>query len=588
VAAPGSATVSSLFPDRERYTRTLGPYLESAGVTLGLGLLAGICAYRAWPAGMMEMAEIFLSREFLGDPVLLAGLWVFSFVPSLIWLLLHPWIDARRIDRSPALESRISRDYRRLLKEVAGLHAIAFLAAVGAVLITPGSVSPSLRLPLALAVYWLTHGTAHWARNRGGFVFSRQTNLNVQSHLYALWRTDPPRFQDTVRLLGAVSAFDNRRVDRIGSILGGEEPVSPEALLKDLDSLIRTFPPQGGLESILKLGTPDTLAYYQSVVDSFLAVLRSRTPVPAGRPPESQVTRLLSVLRRDQPIQILCACQHNHNRSPAMEAALRSLLELKRLTRSVTVASGGIAPVARASPQLITALKARGIHSTPARPQAITDEALQTAHLVLAADVPTALNLVLRLNRLEPAPEASDKILLFTSLDPARFKGQDNLPDPYCDPVTIGEVLDHVHAVLEQVLLPILTTTTIPASAIALAGKLMRGFFPGDLPPYQFQKRMRLVLAITRNDPGYLIHVDRANYQAHQLSPGDVSFVWNGPKVFNELFLAQLCDRSADHRKRLLDRSAHGKDYANSVGTLHSLLSPVLHRIAKARQGDLI
>ena len=169
---------------------------------------------------------------------------------------------------------------------------------------------------------------------------------------------------------------------------------------------------------------------------------------------------------------------------------------------------------------------------------------------------------------------------------PICFKGQDNLPDPYCDPVTIVEVLDQVHAVLEQVLLPILATTTIPAATIALAGKLMRGFFPGDLPPYQLQKRLRLVLAITRNDPSYLIHIDRANYQAHELSPDDVGFVWNGYKIFNELFLAQLCDRSADHRKQLLDRSTHGKDYAHSALTLHSRLSPVLHRIAKARRGD--
>jgi protein-tyrosine-phosphatase len=583
-AAPDATYASSLLPDRAGYTRTWGPYFESAGVTFGVGLLAGLCAYRAWPAGMMEMANIFLSPEFLGDPVLLAGLWLFTSIPSLLWFLLHPWIDARRIDRNPALENRITRHYRRLLQDAAGMHTIAFLAAAGTGWITLDTISPWPQLSLALAVYWLTHATLHWGRNRFGFVFHRQTQLNVQAHLYTLLRTDAPRFQDTLRLLGAVSAFHHRTVDRIGPILTGTEPVASEALLQELDFLIRTFPPPGGLENILKLGATDTLAHYRPIADDFLAVLRSRTALSVGALPDSPLGHLLSALRREPPIRVLCACLHNHNRSPAMATALKALLENKSLTHSVAVDSGGIAPVARASTQLIAALKARRIRLTPPRPQAITDEALRAAHLVLAADVPTALTLALRLDRLEPTPEARDKIVLFTSLDRARFKGLDNLPDPYCDPVTIGEVLDQVQPVLEHVLLPILATTTIPTSAIALAGRLLRGFFPGDLPPYQLQKRMRLVLAITRDDPGYLIHIDRNNYHHHELSPVEVSFVWDGQKIFSEPFLAQLCDRLPD-RKHLLEQSAHEKDYLHSVVTLHSLLSPVLHRIAKARQG---
>jgi hypothetical protein len=94
---------------------------------------------------------------------------------------------------------------------------------------------------------------------------------------------------------------------------------------------------------------------------------------------------------------------------------------------------------------------------------------------------------------------------------------------------------------------------------------------------------MRLVLAIARNDPRYLIHIDRHNYRNHKLDPVDVNFVWNDRKSFNEMFLAQLCDRSFD-RNHILDRSPYGKDYSHSVMALHSLLSPVLHRITKARQ----
>jgi protein-tyrosine-phosphatase len=497
---------------------------------------------------------------------------------------LHPWIDARRIDRTPTLEHRIRRNNRRLFTEAIVMHAVAFLAAAAVGTVALHEIPPPLRMPVTLAVYWLAHGALHWIRNRRGFVYSRQSNLNVQSHLYALLRTDPARFQDTIRVLGAVSAFQNRMVDRIGLILGGTEYVSPEALLKGLDLLIYTFPPRGGLESILKLGTPEDLIRYQPVVDEILARLHSKSATSVGRPPDNHLMRILSGARRQQPIRVVCACQHNHNRSPAMEASLNALLQQRRLTQNVVVVSGGIAPVAKPSSQLAAALRRRGISATLQRPQPVTDDALKTAHLVLAADVPTALALALRLKRLDSSPQSSEKIVLFTSLDYGRFKGRDNLPDPYGDPVTIRTVLDEVYAVLEEALLPLLATATIPDSMIELAGKLMKGFFPGELPPYQYAKRVRLVLAIARNDPKYLIHIDRGNYRDHELAPGDLSFVWDNNKSFNEMFLAQLCDRSAD-RKHILDHTPHGKDYSNSVVALHSLLSPVLHRIAKARHG---
>jgi protein-tyrosine-phosphatase len=579
----GTRCPASFLPDREHYTRWWGPFLESLGVALGLGLLVALFAYRAWPAGTREITGIILQWEFLEDPALLAGIFAVAYFPSLIWVLLHPWIDARRIDRNPMLEHRIRREPRRFFVASVVMHALAFLTAVVLGTQPIRGIPSTFQMPLALAGYALVHGILHWARNRREFVYSRQSNINLQSHLYALMRADRARFQQTIQLLGAVSAFQNRAVDRIGLILSGSEYVSAEGLIKGLDPLIHNFPPRGGLESILKLGTAEDFIRYQPIVDEVLSVLRSKSAVSVGSTPDNHLPRLFSGVRRQPPLRVVCACQHNHNRSPAMEAALNALLEQKNLTQSVKVVSGGIAPIAKPSGQLAAALKRRGIGGTLPRPQAVTDDALKNAHLVLAADVPTAFALALRLQRLDPSPQAADKIVLFTSLDPARFHGKDNLPDPYGDKVTIREVLDAVSEVMEQALLPVVATATIPDSMIELAGKLMKGFFPGDLPPYQREKRMRLVLAIARNDPRYLIHIDRNNYRTHELGPGDLNYIWNDRKSFNELFLAQLCDRASD-RKPILDRGPSGKDYSHSMMALHSLLSPVLHRITKSRQ----
>ena len=583
VTGPYARIRLSFFPERERYTRTWGPFLESTGVTLVLGALVTLWAYRTWPAGLNEIFLALLSLEFLWDPWLLPGIFVLSFVPSLIWLVLHPLIDARRIDRSPELEYQIDRHYSMLFRQAFGMHAIAFMAAAGTGVFFLDTVSPSMRMPLTLGIYDLVHGTVHCLWNRCGSVFLRQSNLNLQSHLYGLLMTDPSRFQANLRLLGAVSAFQNSMSSRIGLILDGEAHVCPEEVLKGLGILIRTFPPKGGLETILKQCAPDKTSEYRPIIDRLLAVIHSRTPIFSGAPTELNIPRLLATGERGRPIRVLCACIRNYNRSPAMETALRFLIEQKGLERVVLVSSGGIAPLQKPNHQLAAVLRAKGMSTAPHRPRLISDDDLRNAHLILAADVPTALTLILRLKRLEVSPGVPEKIILFTALDRSRFKGRDNLPDPYYDLVSIGDMLEQVYEVLERELLPSLEAATIPPSLVALAGHLLRGFLPGDLPPYQVEKRMRLLLAIARNDPTYLIHIDRRKYRARELSPNDVKFLWDDYKLFNESFLAQLNIRFAE-RRQLLSRSPYAKDYSNSVVALHSLLSPVIHQLAKSRQ----
>ena len=109
------------------------------------------------------------------------------------------------------------------------------------------------------------------------------------------------------------------------------------------------------------------------------------------------------------------------------------------LEKTVAASSGGIAPINKVNHQLIAALKERGMDTSLRRPQPISDEELTSADLILAADIPTALTLSLRLRRLGSSCEAPEQVILFTSLDPLRFKGQDNLPDPYHDPISPAE-----------------------------------------------------------------------------------------------------------------------------------------------------
>jgi hypothetical protein len=125
--------------------------VESLGVTLGLGLLVELFAYRAWPAGTTEVTDIVLQWECLGEPALLAGIFVVTFFPSLVWVVLHPWIDARRIDRNPLLEHRIRRNHRRFLVESIVMHGVSFLAAAVVGTQSLWEIPPSLRLPMALA-----------------------------------------------------------------------------------------------------------------------------------------------------------------------------------------------------------------------------------------------------------------------------------------------------------------------------------------------------------------------------------------------------------------------------------------------------
>ena len=267
-----------------------------------------------------------------------------------------------------------------------------------------------------------------------------------------------------------------------------------------------------------------------------------------------------------------------------MAAALKSLLAQKGLTQKVTVSSGGIAPIPRPNLQLLSVLRGRGIAAEPQHPRPISDTTLSQAHLVLAADVATALNLGWRLYELDPDPAATHKIVLFTALDRSRFRGYDRLPDPATDSISLKDSVVQIHETLEHALLPALAAATIPGPMIALAGQLLRGMFPGDVPPYQVEKRMRLVLAIARNDPRYLIHLDRKNHKSNELPADDVRYLWDDYKVFKEAFLAQLCVRFPE-RELIRKRSAHAKDYSNSMVALSSLLSPVLHRIEQAAKG---
>ncbi len=575
----------SFFPDREKYTKTWGPFMESAGLALALGSLMVLWAHRAWPEGTHEILAGSFSPEFLWDPLLLAGIFILTAIPSLVWLILHPLIDARRIDRRPELEHLIDRNPLMLFWEVLFLHTIAFLTATSLAVFGLRGVPPGNRMPLVLGVYAFTHGVLHLLWNRWSTVFSRQSVLNLQSHLYTLMLTDSERFQVTARVLEAVAAFQNSMSSRIGPILKGEERVCLEELTKGLVPLIHTFPPKGGLENMVKLGVPDRISEFLPIIDQLLSVIHSRKPVSAMVPPDNNISRLLSTRSSGKPIHILCACIRNYNRSPVMEAALKSLLAQKGLEQTVTVASGGLVPLRRPNVQLNATLRAKGMEALTRPPRPIPDDELRDAQLILAADVPTALNLALRLTRFEDSPGMPEKIILFTSLDRERYKGQANLPDPYYDSVSIHDLLEQVHDVLRLALLPSLEAATIPSPLIALAGTLLRGFLPGDLPPYQAEKRMRLLLAIAKNDPSYLIHIDRKKYRAKELSTTDVKFLWDDYRLFNSGFLAQLCIRFAE-RNRILARSPYAKDYTNSLVALHSLLSPVLHQLSKIRKGQ--
>ncbi len=576
--------MASFFPDRESYTKTWGPLLESAGVTLILGTFIALAAHRAWPEGLNEILLVYLSTEFLWDPALFLALLAVSFIPSLIWLVLHPLVDARRIDRNPTLQRHITRKYSLLLKQAIAFHAIAFTASAAAGIYLLHRGEPQLRMPLALGVYGGIHAILHLLCNRFGTRFSKQSHLNLQAHLYTLLQTDRSRFEDTIRLLGALWVFHHSMSNRMESILHGRERVNPIELLHDLDFIIHEFPPREGLESILKVAAPDQAAQFQPVVDQLLTLLAAKAPLSVRAAPDSDPAHLLARAPRNQPLQILCACVHNYNRSPAMAAALKSLLAQKGLTKKVTVSSGGIAPIPRPNLQLLSALRSRGIAAEPQHPRAISDTTLSQAHLVLAADVATALNLGWRLYELDPDPVASHKIVLFTALESSRFRGNNRLPDPATDSISLKDSVIQIHATLEHALLPALAAATIPGPMIALAGQLLRGMFPGDVPLYQVEKRMRLLLAIARNEPRYLIHLDRKNHKSNELPAADVRYIWDDHKVFNEAFLAQLCVRFPE-RELIRKRSAHAKDYNNSMLALGSLLSPVVHRIEQAAKG---
>jgi protein-tyrosine-phosphatase len=573
--------MASFFPDQEKYTKTWGPILESAGVTLVLGTFITLAAHRAWPEGLNEILLVFLSTEFLWDPALFLALLAVSFIPSAIWLVLHPLVDARRIDRNPTLQKNITRKYSLLFKQALAFHAIAFTASAAAGIYLLHGGEPQWRMPLALGVYGCIHAILHLLCNRFGSRFSRQSHLNLQAHLFTLLQTDRPRFEDSIRILGALWAFHHGLANRLEPILHGRERVNPIELLPDLDFLIHEFPPREGLESILKVAAPDQAAQFQPVVDQLLTLLASKTPLSVRVTPDNDPTHLLSRAPKNRPLQILCACVHNYNRSPAMAATLKWLLHQKGLAHKVTVSSGGIAPIPRPNLQMLSALRSRGISAEPQHPRPIPDMALSQAHLILAADVATALNLGWRLYELDPDPAASHKIVLFTALDKARFRGQDRLPDPATDSISLKESVIQIQETLEHALLPALAAATVPGPLIALAGRLLRGLFPGDVPTYQVEKRMRLLLAIARNDPRYLIHLDRKNFDSHQLPADDVRFLWDDYRVFNETFLAQLCARFPE-RELIRSRSPHAKDYGNSMVALSSLLSPVIHRIEQA------
>ena len=471
-----------------------------------------------------------------------------------------------------------------LLKQAIAFHAIAFTASAAAGIYLLHRGEAQWRMPLALGVYGGIHAILHLLCNRFGSRFSRQSHLNLQAHLYSLLQTDRSRFEDTIRLLGALWAFHHGMSNRMEAILHGRERVNPIDLLRDLDFIIHEFPPREGLESILKVAAPDQAAQFQPVVEQLLTLLASKAPLSVRVAPDSDPADLLARAPRNRPLQILCACVHNYNRSPVMAAALKSLLDQKGLTQKVTVSSGGIAPIPRPNLQLLSALRSRGIAAEPQHPRPISDTTLSQAHLVLAADVATALNLGWRLYELDPDPAASHKIVLFTALDHSRFRGHDSLPDPANGSISLKDSVIQIQDTLEHALLPILAAVTIPGPMIALAGQLLRGMFPGDAPLYQVEKRMRLLLAIARNDARYLIHLDRKNHKSNELPVDDVRFLWDDYKVFNETFLAQLCVRFPE-RELIRKRSAHAKDYSNSMVALSSLLSPVIHRIEQAAKG---
>lgn len=567
----------SFFPDRERYTRTWGPLLESGGVTLLLGAFIATAAYQAWPEGLNRILTVYVSTEFLWDPPLFLALCGVTFLPSLLWLILHPLIDARRIDRNPTLQKHITRHYPLLFKEAFALHAIAFTASAATALYLLPSLPTEFRMPLALAVYGVTHGLLHLLRNVFGTRFSRQSLLNLQAHLHHLLYHDPDRFEDSIRLLGALWAFHHGMPNRMSPILQGQERLNPNEILRDLDFIIHEFPPREGLISMVRAAAPDSTAQFTPVIEQLLVVLASRSARATVLGSNKELVQALTQAARQPPIQLLCACMHNYNRSPAMAAILKSFLEQKGWTAKIRVHSGGIAPIPRPNHQLLTILRKRGIAAEPQQPRPVQDQTLTQAHLVLAADVPTALTLGWRLYELEPG-ESYRKILLFTALDVRRFKGMAKLPDPATDRITLAESVVQIQETLEHALVPALAAATIPESLIALAGQLLRGLFPGDLPAYQAEKRTRLLLAIARNEPAYLIHVDRKTPTTHGLTTADHQLIWNDLKAFNPAFLAQLCSRFAE-REQIRQQSPHAKDYASSMVALVSLLSPVIHRI---------
>ena len=97
-----------------------------------MGTFVALAAHRAWPDGLNEILLVFLSTEFLWDPALFLALLAVSFIPSVVWLVLHPLVDARRIDRNPTLQRHITRKYSLLLKQAIAFHAIAFTASAAA------------------------------------------------------------------------------------------------------------------------------------------------------------------------------------------------------------------------------------------------------------------------------------------------------------------------------------------------------------------------------------------------------------------------------------------------------------------------
>jgi hypothetical protein len=167
--------------------------------------------------------------------------------------------------------------------------------------------------------------------------------------------------------------------------------VNPEELLRDLDLLIHEFPPREGLDSILKVAAPEQAARFHPVMDQLLFVLQSKSPASVGVSQEGEAVRLLTRASRDRPIQILCACIHNYNRSPAMAASLKSILDQKGLLHKVSVNSGGIAPIPRPNLQLLAIQRARGIAAEAQRPRPIPDRAEKTIARINPAEEGTTV-----------------------------------------------------------------------------------------------------------------------------------------------------------------------------------------------------